>query len=792
MKTTIIGLLVCLILISCQNNTDNQPLTGSPWGEIPNPSVEEVVSSEVKNWTSDRGNQSATHFYSQEAYEGNKSLMIFSKEPKHGRWYTKVNVKPWSNYSFSAWIKTENLIFQTGQGAGFNLVASGREFDSMDKPDFFSGTNDWTQVEFKFSTGDQDCLILECLYNRGGQASGRVWFDDMKLELIQSDSFSPAITIDVSAEKEEMPLYIYGQFIEHLGKCIYGGIWAEMLEDRKFYYRPGANDSPWQIEGDKLAVQMDSQDPFVGAHSPTISLKNNQQARLIQSGLGIRKEMEYTGRIILKAEGINQVMVTLRWGKGETERRRAFIQSLTDSYETYSFTFKSILYHENAELLIEPIGEGKVWIGPVSLMPIDNVDGFRADVMDLLKELNAPVYRWPGGNFVSGYDWKDGIGDRDKRIPRKNPAWTGIEHNDVGIHEFMRFCEILETEAYIAVNAGLGGTEEARMEVEYCLGNPNTPMGKWRTQNGHQKPWVVKWWSIGNEMYGGWQLGHMSTEKYVEKHNEFANAMWSVDPTIQLIAVGDPGPWDEMVLANCADKMNYISEHFYRQDWHGGGLMTHIRQIPDAIRERAEIHRKYRKEIPALEGKDIRICLDEWNYWYGPHIYGELGVRYYMRDALGVAAGINEFSKQSDIIFMANYAQTVNVIGAIKTNTTQSVMAATGQALKMYRKYFGTIPVEISGETRPLDIAATLSSDRKFLTISLVNLSWEKQEIKLDLLKLQDIKEVEVIRLKASDDMAFNEPGRPEKVVITNPETYIFDGKLEVGAVEARIYRFKL
>ena len=161
----------------------------------------------------------------------------------------------------------------------------------------------------------------------------------------------------------------------------------------------------------------------------------------------------------------------------------------------------------------------------------------------MLRGLKAPVYRWPGGNFVSGYDWHDGIGERDKRPPRRNPAWTGVESNDVGIHEFMRLCELLDTEPYIAVNAGLGGVKEAADEVEYCNGAEDTPMGKWRKQNGQAKPWKVKWWSVGNEMFGDWQLGFMSTEAFVKKHNSFADAMWKVDSSIHLIAVGEVGRW---------------------------------------------------------------------------------------------------------------------------------------------------------------------------------------------------------------------------------------------------------
>ena len=128
-------------------------------------------------------------------------------------------------------------------------------------------------------------------------------------------------------------------------------------------------------------------------------------------------------------------------------------------------------------------------------------------------------YRWPGGNFVSGYNWRDGIGDVDKRPPRKNPAWQGVEANDVGIHEFMGLCELIKAEPYIAVNAGLGNSKEAMAEVQYTNGFESTPMGKLRSANGHEKPWKVKFWSIGNEMYGSWQLGHTSTQQYVRRHN---------------------------------------------------------------------------------------------------------------------------------------------------------------------------------------------------------------------------------------------------------------------------------
>ncbi|MBN2698427.1 MAG: hypothetical protein JXR52_06340 [Bacteroidales bacterium] len=783
LSMTVITLLI--LIFSCKGYRESQPSMMPEWGIIPNGSAEKVVSSTVENWTPAEGRNTALHFYSSEAHDGNKSLHIYSSQPAYGVWRTRVAVKPWSVYKFTGWMKTEGLVNQEGEGAGFYLVNLSESFNGM------SGTNDWTEVTMEFETGCNDSFVLECLFNRGGRSSGRVWFDNMKLEPVSSEKINTAFTIDASGEKEPMPLYIYGQFIEHLGRCIYGGIWAEMIDDRKFWYEPGDRMSPWTISGNRILLKMDRSNSFVGDQTPVMACRGEEKAILRQDGLGLRPEMDYNGRIILKSSGsVNSVTIRLiNNSNGQTVGENV-ISGLNGTYETYPLSFRSGIFTHNASIEVIPEGNGKVWLGTLSLMPADNIEGFRADVMELLKGLKSPVYRWPGGNFVSGYDWKDGIGDRDKRPPRKNPAWRGVEHNDVGIHEFMKFCELLETEPYIAVNAGLGGAEEARKQVEYCNGTGNTPMGRWRGANGHPEPWKVKWWSVGNEMYGSWQIGHMPTEEFVEKHNQFASAMRSVDPDILLVAVGDPGPWDEMILSNCADNMDYISEHFYRQDWHGGGLMTHIRQIPDVISERAEIHRKYRKEIPSLEGKDIRICMDEWNYWYGPHIYGELGTRYFLRDALGIAAGINAFSRNSDIIYMANYAQTVNVIGCIKTNTTHSVYASTGQALKMYREYFGTIPVEISGETRPFDVAAAFTEDHSVLVLSVVNPTWEQQEFDMKIKGIETGSHVEIVALTGPDDMAYNEPGREESVIIEEPVYSIATGRYIVKPFSATLFRF--
>ena len=279
-------------------------------------------------------------------------------------------------------------------------------------------------------------------------------------------------------------------------------------------------------------------------------------------------------------------------------RQTVNINGLGTDYAKHPFRFEAGGTTDKALLELRVAG-APVAIGTVSLMPGDNVDGMRADTLALLKELNAPIYRWPGGNFVSGYDWRDGIGDRDRRPPRTNPAWTGVEHNDFGMHEFIRFCRVIGTEPWITVNTGFGDAHSAAAQLEYCNGPATSTWGARRAANGAPAPFAVKYWGIGNEMFGNWQLGHMQLPHYVLKQNWVVDKMREVDPAIICIASGHAGAWSEGLLKGCSDHMNYIAEHFYCNEV--PDLAAHVRQIPDNIRHKAEWHRKARAEIPDLK-----------------------------------------------------------------------------------------------------------------------------------------------------------------------------------------------
>jgi len=574
-----------------------------------------------------------------------------------------------------------------------------------------------------------------------------------------------------------------------------------MLEDRKFYYpitpeydpyrgtRAVSKDSPyavvgaspWQIIGPNDSVSMVEEDSFVGEHTPLIQPGSG----IRQLDLGLVKNKQYTGYIYLKAQQQSaNVTVSLVWG--DNQQDQASVQmSATNQYVKYPFEFTAGADTTSGKLEIK-IADGACFVGTVSLMPADNIDGMRADTFAVLKELNAPLYRWPGGNFVSGYDWRDGIGDRDKRPPRTNPAWTGVEHNDFGIHEFIRFCRLLNAEPLVTVNTGFGDAYSAAAELEYSNGSTDTLMGALRAKNGDPEPFNVRYWCIGNEMWGRWQLGYMRLDHYVRKHNWVVDKMREVDPDIVPIASGNAGNWSEGLLRSCSDHIDLIAEHFYCQE--RPDVVEHIAWIAESIRSKVEFHKQLREKLDALKGKDIKIAMTEWNYWYGPHLFGELGTRYFQKDGLGIAKGLHEYYRNSDIIFMASYAQTVNVIGCIKTSKTAAAFETTGLALKLYRNNFGTIPIEVTGDIEPIDVAAAWTDDHKALTIGIVNPTAQEQKITIDLKGAQLIGSGKLGLIANSDPQAYNDPDEKPRVVIENKLLSKVTNTLTVPALSASLY----
>jgi alpha-N-arabinofuranosidase len=312
-------------------------------------------------------------------------------------------------------------------------------------------------------------------------------------------------------------------------------------------------------------------------------------------------------------------------------------------------------------------------------------------------------------------------------------------------------------------------------------------MGALRAKNGDPEPFKVRYWAIGNEMWGRWQLGYMSLEHYVQKHNWVVDKMREVDPDIVPIASGNAGRWSEGLLRNCADHIDLIAEHFYCQE--KPDLVEHVAQIADNIKRKVEFHKQLREKLDSLKGKDIRIAMTEWNYWYGPHLYGELGTRYFHKDGLGIAKGLHEYFRNSDMIFLANYAQTVNVIGCIKTTKTDAAFETTGLVLRLYRNHFGTVPVTVAGDVQPLDVSAAWTDQRDALTVGIVNPTEERHELALDLKGVQLSGSGRLWLIANSDPMAYNEPGKEPMVAIKEQPVTGISGKLNVAPLSISIYK---
>lgn len=316
--------------------------------------------------------------------------------------------------------------------------------------------------------------------------------------------------------------------------------------------------------------------------------------------------------------------------------------------------------------------------------PLSDEDGFRKDVLDAVKGLNVSIIRYPGGNFVSNYHWLDGVGPKDERIPRMELAWHRLETNQFGTNEFVKFARKVGTEPYFAVNMGTGTIEEAQRWVEYCNVKEGPYYAELRKKHGYPEPYNIKYWSLGNEMDGFWQMGHLNAEDYSKKAREAAKLMRLTDPTIKLIATGssnyraeaDPDYWNATILHELRDVVDYIALHIYvgnPNDNYYNFLST-----PMVMEQRTKVVKgMIAREMQNARRGDrdpIYIAWDEYNVWYrargGAFARGEhaLEEKYNLEDALVVSGLLNVFIRNADVVKIANMAQLVNVIAPIFTN----------------------------------------------------------------------------------------------------------------------------
>ena len=346
--------------------------------------------------------------------------------------------------------------------------------------------------------------------------------------------------------------------------------------------------------------------------------------------------------------------------------------------------------------------------------PYADEDGFRTDVLDKLHRLRMTGMRYPGGNFVSGYHWYDGVGPREQRPTVRDLAWQSIEPNHVGTDEFMRLCRLMGWIPMLTVNLGTGTPEEARNWVEYCNSAVGTKYADMRAANGNKEPHNVKLWFLGNEMDGPWQLGHVPAEQYAMQAQQAAKMMKDTDCDLELVVCGSCNTelptyleWDRQVLEYVGCLADYISLHRYVGNAQGD--TPDFLAVANAIdRQIEEVDAVCRFVQSKTRGKKrAYLCFDEWNVWYRARTSKEQDGRgqfapplleetYNLEDALVVAGFLNSFIRHAHVLKIANLAQIVNVIAPLMTRDDQLLIQSIFYPLEMYsrrREGLSLIPV---------------------------------------------------------------------------------------------------
>lgn len=418
--------------------------------------------------------------------------------------------------------------------------------------------------------------------------------------------------------------------------------------------------------------------------------------------------------------------------------------------------------------------------------------GFRKDVLEYVRKLNVPIVRYPGGNFVSGYNWEDGTGPRELRPKKLDLAWGTIETNEIGIDEFQQWAKRAGTEVMMAVNLGTRGADEARQIVEYCNLDTDTHYANMRRDNGFEKPFGIKLWCLGNEMDGNWQICAQTAQEYSRKACEAAKLMKWTDPDIELVACGSSNPymptfgeWERTVLRECYDHIDYLSLHSYygnpanntpeylAQSIVMDGFIKSVAKICDEIREEKG------------SDKTVNLSFDEWNVWfhsneqdkqverwsYAPRLLEDI---YNFEDALVVGTLLITLINNCDRVKIACLAQLVNVIAPIMTEDSGCWLQTIFYPF-MHASLYGrgtALKADMSCDTYdtnalknvPYITAAAVANDTDEITVFAVNRSLDTS-IELDISGFEGYALCEHTELNCDDLKLTNSIDMPDNVM---------------------------
>lgn len=444
--------------------------------------------------------------------------------------------------------------------------------------------------------------------------------------------------------------------------------------------------------------------------------------------------------------------------------------------------------------------------------PLSDEKGFRKDIIEAMKKIKVPVMRWPGGCFVSSYHWKEGVGK--ERIPSFDKSWRVEEPNTFGTDEFVAFCREVGCEPYICTNAGTGTEEEMSDWMEYCNLETEGRYAKWRIANGHEKPYKVKYWSVGNENWGMHEIGAKTSEEWGNLVRESAKMLRHVDPEAELsaAALADVN-WTMNLLQQSGPFLDWVSIHEY---W---DMLQQVNQ-PATYEECMAYTEDLERPVNRVRGmlsalgleKQVKIAFDEWNLrgWHHPNVHTvKQGVTkeeyllprdknddnstYTMADAVFSACFLNTMNRNCDIVGMANFAPIVNTRGCIYSYDGGIVLRSTYHVFDLYVNYLGDTVIDLwekesagsmkvkhkngtEMEVETLDLLATKWSDKEGLALSIVNKHPEEAKtVTLDF----EYSDAEVIQysLNGTSPDSYNDVDRTEVQIEQRKLGEYFKGK---------------
>ena len=634
-----------------------------------------------------------------------------------------------------------------------------------------------------------------------------------------------------TSEKADEPVsrYLYGKFTEHLGRNIYGGMWAQVLYNpgfegwhfwgsdfadiqrrmRHYAERLGAPDimesydrgiAPWWLaygRGD-VDYELDT-NSFNSESAQKITVKSleSRQAGIRQIVfLPLHREEDYELSFYARSDHPCKLHMAIRKA---TDAEHALAEDEIEVAETdwqrYALKLKIREAMEKGTPLMLTIGlsvPGTVWLDQMALFPEDNVKGFDPDVIRLTRESRLPILRYPGGNFASGYHWKDGIGPIDKRKSTENRPWNMIEYNHVGTDEFMAFCEAADAEPMICVNAGDGTPEEAAEWVEYCNGGVDTEHGALRAENGHPEPYNVVYWEIGNELYGRWQIGHCTPEEYAERYEKFYKAMIAVDPTIEIIANGQNRQWNAPIVQRKSDILRSLSIHSLI----GGGTPEDVdpAEVFESLMAYTYFYARHLRDLgeQMAEGvKEPKFAVTELQiFTRGPNLPSNST----LSESLFWSGIVNTCIRSRGLVEMITHSALVNHGGGLRKEREFVYPNPVYYARKLYSTQSGTVPVRIhvrcpmyksSGRYSPasdvpyLDAIALVDDNSSELNLILTNRHpREALDVHIALHDFDPAEDVHIQTLTGASYMSRNEWDHPDEVKLQESSLRIDGTKL--------------